>query len=242
MNKFEKNNTYQLIIEAQAGNAHAKEKLVKDNLPLVTAIAKRFYNRGYDQTDINQLGALGLIRAIDNFNVELGLMFSTYAVPVIMGEIKRFLRDDGPIKVSRSIKETATKVNSFIEQETKAQGHAPKVSEVAKALGLTVEEIITAKEASLPPESINAQFGDSKNSLGDLLKSNTDESNIITKIDIKSAINKLPEREKSIVLMRYFMDKTQSFVAKKLGISQVQVSRLEKKILLKLKNMLMCEN
>ncbi len=242
MNELTKETTYKLIKEAQSGSVSAKEKLIESNMGLVTNIAKRFYGRGYDVAEINQLGAIGLIRAIDNFNTELGLMFSTYAVPVILGEIKRFLRDDGPVKVSRSIKETALKVSHFVEQETKKKGVAPKILDISSALGITPEEIITAKDACSIPCSINSEVAEEGKTLEELLKSDHDENLLISKIDIKIAINSLTEREKSIVIMRYFMDKTQSYVAKKIGISQVQVSRLEKKILTKLKNQLMCEN
>ena len=242
MNELKKEVTYKLIKEAQSGSTLAKEKLVEDNMGLVTSIAKKFYGRGYDTSEINQIGAVGLIRAIDNFNTELGLMFSTYAVPVILGEIKRFLRDDGPVKVSRSIKETALKVSHFVEQETKQKGIAPKILDISSALGITPEEIITAKDACSTPYSINSEMSDEGKTLEELIKSDHDENSLITKIDVKLAINALSDREKSIIIMRYFMDKTQSYVANKIGISQVQVSRLEKKILEKLKKQLMCEN
>ena len=242
MSELKKETTYNLIKEAQAGSASAKEKLVEENMGLVTNIARRFYGRGYDIAEINQLGAMGLIRAIDNFNTELGVAFSTYAVPVILGEIKRFLRDDGPVKVSRSIKETALKVALFVEQETKQKGAAPKILGISSALGIPPEDIIAAKDACSAPFSINSEMSEEGKTLEELLKSDHDENLLIAKIDIKDAINNLSEREKNIIIMRYFMDKTQSFVAKKLGISQVQVSRLEKKILEKLKKQLMCEN
>ena len=242
MNELKKETTYSLIKEAQSGNTYAKEKLVEENMGLVTNIAKRFYGRGYDTSEINQLGAIGLIRAIDNFNTELGVMFSTYAVPVILGEIKRFLRDDGPVKVSRNIKETALKVSHFVEQETKQKGEAPKILDISSALGISPEEIIAAKDACSTPFSINSELTEEGKTLEDLLKSDHDENSLIAKIDIKAAINSLSEREKNIIIMRYFMDKTQSFVAKKIGISQVNVSRLEKKTLAQLKKLLMCEN
>lgn len=242
MNKLKKETTYKLIEEAQSGSESAKEKLVEDNMRLVTNIAKRFYGRGYDVAEINQLGAIGLIRAINNFNTELGVAFSTYAVPVILGEIRKFLRDDGPIKVSRNIKEIALKVSYFIEEETKQKGVAPKILDISSALGISPEEIITAKDACSKPCSINSEVSDEGKTLAELLKSDQDENTLITKIDVKDAINSLSEREKNIIIMRYYMDKTQTYVAKKIGVSQVQVSRLEKKILVKLKRQLMCEN
>ncbi len=242
MDNQKKDITYALIIAAQNGDSNAKEKLIESNMRLVFSLAKRFYNRGYEACDINQLGVMGLLRAINNFNPELGLMFSTYAVPMILGEIKRFLRDDGPLKVSRSIKQTAAQVAAFVDKETKEKGTPPGVQEIAKALGISPEDVVAAKEATAPPESINAEIGDGSTKLSDLLKDSIDEGQILTKIDIKTAISALESRERTIVVMRYFMDKTQSDIAKKLGISQVQVSRLEKKILAKLKNSLMCEN
>lgn len=242
VDKFKKDTTYEKIRAAQAKDIQAKEKLVEENMGLVISIAKRFYNRGYDQCDINQLGVIGLLRAIDNFNPDLGLMFSTYAVPMILGEIKRFLRDDGPLKVSRSIKQTASQITAFVEKETKEKGVAPGVVEIAESLGITPEDVVAAMDATAPPESINSTIGDSNTKLSDLLRADIDEGQIITKIDIKSAIEKLDSREKTIVIMRFFKDKTQTDIAKKLGISQVQVSRLEKKILEKLRRLLVCEN
>ncbi len=242
MDKFKKDNTYALIRAAHSGDAKAKETLVEENMGLVVSLAKRFYNRGYDPCDINQLGVLGLLRAIENFNPDREYMFSTYAVPMILGEIKRFLRDDGPIKVSRSIKQTAAQIAAFVDKETKERGSSPGVLDIANALGISPDQVVTAIDATAPTESINQQVGDGNTKLSDLLKDSIDEGQILTKIDIKTAISALETREKTIVIMRYFMDKTQSDIAKKLGISQVQVSRLEKKILEKLKTSLMCEN
>lgn len=242
MDKFKKDTTYALIRAANSGDTKAKEALVEENMGLVISLAKRFYNRGYDPCDINQLGVLGLLRAIENFDPDRNYMFSTYAVPMILGEIKRFLRDDGPIKVSRSIKQTAAQIAAFVDKETKERGSSPGVLEIANALGISPDEVVTAIDATAPTESINQQVGDGNTKLSDLLKDSIDEGQILTKIDIKTAISALETREKTIVIMRYFMDKTQSDIAKKLGISQVQVSRLEKKILEKLKTSLMCEN
>ncbi len=242
MEKFQKDSTYALISAAQNGDADAKEKLVSENMGLVLYLSKKFYNRGYEADDINQLGAMGLVRAIDNFNLSLDVKFSTYAVPMILGEIRRFLRDDGPIKVSRTIKQTASLISRFVEEEQKTKGKTPGVLEIAQALKMSAEDIVAAKEATTPPESIFFEREDCKKNLSDFLKSNIDESKILTEIDIRRAISSLCERERKIIVMRYFEDKTQSVVSKKLGISQVQVSRLEKKILEKLKKMLVCEN
>lgn len=242
MERFQKDATYALIKLARSGDEGAKTRLVEENMGLVFSIAKKFYNRGYDKDDINQLGAMGLLRAVENFDLSQDVRFSTYAVPVILGEIKRFLRDDGPLKVSRSIKQTATQIAHFIETEQKKSGITPGVEDIAKKLGIGVDEVINAQEATKAPESIFAQREDGSSKLIDSLKGDMHEGDILTKIDIKTAISTLPEREKTIIVMRYFLDKPQKTVAQKLGISQVQVSRLEKKILEKLKTHLACEN
>lgn len=242
MNKFEKDSTYALLAAAQNGDSVAKAKLTEDNFGLVLSVAKKFYNRGYDKDDINQLGAIGLVRAIDNFNLSCGVMFSTYAVPVIMGEIRKFLRDDGPLKVSRTIKQTAMRIAHFVDNEQKSKGKSPDVQEIARVLSITPEEVVEALDATHAPKSIFATSENSDICLADTLIADSKEGHILTRIDIKSALSSLDSRERSIIIMRYYMDKTQSDVAKKIGVSQVQVSRLEKKILEKLKNTLACEN
>ncbi len=242
MEKFQKDEMYDLIVLSQSGNETAKAKLIDKNMGLVLSIAKKFYNRGYDKEDINQLGAMGLIKAIEKFDLTQNVRFSTYAVPVVLGEIKRFLRDDGPVKVSRSVKKTAAQIAHFVESEQKSKGITPCILDIAKALHLEIDEIITAQEATRAPESIYAERSDNGYKLEDLLRSDINESEILTKIDVKSAVHSLPQREKTIIAMRYFLDKPQKDVAKKLGISQVQVSRLEKKILEKLKKSLECES
>lgn len=242
MERFEKDTTYSLILAAQNGDAAATEKLIEENMGLVMSVAKRFYGRGYDKDDINQLGAMGLLRAVKNFDTGLNVKFSTYAVPMIMGEIKRFLRDDGPLKVSRDIKRTAAQITYFVENEKAKSGTSPGINDIADALGITVDEVLQAQDATRPPDSIFSERNDGDTKLVDYIKDSSDESNLLAKIDIKSALSQLPERERTIIIMRYFLDKTQSDIAKRLAISQVQVSRLEKKILNELKNKLTCEN
>ena len=242
MEKFEKDTTHALIRAAQSGDEEARSRLVKENMGLVLSVAKRFYNRGYDQDDINQLGAMGLVRSIDNFNLSVDVKFSTYAVPVIMGEIKRFLRDNGPLKVSRTLKQTASRIAHYVDEEQKAKGRNPTIDEIASSLGITTLEIVDAMEATSTPESIYAQAEGSDMCLADVLKDENRENTILTNIDIKTALSYLDSRERSIVIMRYYMDKTQAQVAKKIGVSQVQISRLEKKILQKMKIILACEN
>lgn len=242
MEKFQSEETFDLIRLAQSGDTSAKSRLLEENMGLVLSIAKRFYNRGYDKDEINQLGSIGLLRAIENFNLSLDVRFSTYAVPVILGEIKRFLRDDGPIKVSRSIKQTASRIAHFTENYQKTYGKTPGVCDIAQNLGIDVDEVITAQDATRQPESISKEFDSGNSKIEDFLKAESPDSDILTKIDIKTALSSLPEREKIIISMRYFQDTTQKDVAQKLGISQVQVSRLEKKILEKLRTYLECES
>ncbi len=242
MENLKKDITYEKIRLAQSGDDFSKTVLIEENMGLVYSIAKRFYNRGYDNDDINQLGAIGLLRAIEKFDLSQNVCFSTYAVPLILGEIKRFLRDDGIIKVSRSIKQTATQVSHFIEVQQKATGVTPGIEDISKALGIEIEEIIASQDATKPPESISSERDNGTRRLEDFLKSEISENEILTKIDIKTAIASLSEREKTIISMRYFLDKPQKDIAQKLGISQVQVSRLEKKILEKLRSYLTCES
>ncbi len=242
MEKFQKDATYTKIKLAQSGDEFSKTLLIEENMGLVLSIAKKFYNRGYDADDINQLGTIGLLKAIEKFDTTQNVRFSTYAVPLILGEIRRFLRDDGPIKVSRSIKQTATLILHFIEKEQKSHGHTPGIKDISTALGLSVDEIITAQEATKAPESLFSERTDGDKNILDFIKNDPAENEILTKLDIKTALSSLPQREKTIIAMRYFLDKPQRDVAEKLGISQVQVSRLEKKILQKLRNHLTCES
>ena len=241
MEQYESKQTYALIKKTRAGDASAKEKLTEENMGLVYSIARRFYGRGYDDEEINQVGAIGLIKAIDKFDLSYGVRFSTYAVPLIMGEIKRFLRDDGPLKVSRSIKHTAAEAARISEEVQKKEGRTPGVLEIAKLLGLPPEEVVRAREASAPPESFFAVRAGDDRTLADFLPCKENESDLLDRLDLKSAVADLPQREQTIIIMRYFLEKTQSDVAKKLGISQVQVSRLEKKILDRFKKKLQCE-
>lgn len=242
MEKFQKDATYKKIKLAQSGDSVSKSQLVEENMGLVFSVAKRFYNRGYDADDINQLGTIGLLRAIEKFDVSQNVSFSTYAVPLIIGEIKRFLRDDGPVKVSRSIKQTATQISYFVETQQKTHGYTPGIEEIKNALGIEIDEILKAQEATRAPESISEERNDGTKKLENFLKTENDENKILTKIDLKTAILALPERERTIISMRFFLDKPQKDIAQKLGISQVQVSRLEKKILQKLRTSLTCES
>ena len=229
------------IKSAQAGDKDAMARLVEDNQGLIWSIVKRFTGRGYDIEDIYQIGAMGFIKAIRNFDINFDVKLSTYAVPYMLGEIKRFLRDDGPIKVSRSLKELHRKIQDIQKEYIGKKGREPTLKELSQILKTPKEEITLALDSSLPIDSIEEKiYSDNKtdNSINllETLSTNKDEAYLITnKITLTKMINNLMPRDKQIILLRYFKDKTQSDVAKILGISQVQVSRLEKKILTQMK-------
>lgn len=226
----------QRIIKAQNGDKDELAKLVEENQGLIWNIAKRFLGRGYDKEDIYQIGCMGFIKSIRRFDANFEVRLSTYAVPYILGEIKKFLRDDGPVKVSRSLKELNVKINE-LKKEYLKQGKELSLLQISKLLRVPKEEIILAIESSQQTESIenttyqNQKSGKELNIL-DTLSTNKDEATLITnKVTINNLIEKLDSREKQLILLRFYKDKTQSEVAKILGISQVQVSRIEKKIL-----------
>lgn len=222
-----------LLRRAAEGDAGAVDELVEKNLGLVHSVVKKFSNSPYEAEDLFQIGCMGLLKAIHKFDLSYDVRFSTYAVPMIMGEIKRFLRDDGPVKVSRSLKELAIKARSVSELLQKQTGTAPGVEELASMLGRSPEEVVLALDAAVPPESL---YGGSEeeggaSAIDRIAQKGGGETEIVDKIALRELIGKLKARERQIILFRYFQNKTQSEVAKILGISQVQVSRLEKKIL-----------
>ncbi|MDF2683131.1 MAG: sigF [Brevibacillus sp.] len=227
-----------LIAKSQAGDADARELLVNSNIRLVWSVVQRFINRGYEADDLFQIGCIGLLKAVDKFDLSYDVRFSTYAVPMIIGEIQRFLRDDGTVKVSRSLKETANKVRRAKDELYKQFGRAPTIAEVAEAVGITPEEVVFAQEASRAPSSIHETVFENDGDPITLIDQIADESvnKWFEKIALKDAISRLTEREQLIVYLRYYKDQTQSEVAERLGISQVQVSRLEKRILLTIKD------
>ena len=232
------NNIQELIIKAKAGDRAAQSKIVESNLGLVWSIVKRFSNRGYDSEDLFQIGSIGLIRAIKKFDTTYAVRFSTYAVPMIMGAIKRFMRDDGIIKVSRGLKETASKARITKEIMTKELGREPTLGEIAERIKINQEDIVMAMDASNMPESLqNTIYGGDSNSLQliDKVSAKTEGAEIEDKIAIKQILQSMEPRERQIIVLRYFKEKTQSQVAAMLGISQVQVSRIEKKILTNMK-------
>lgn len=231
-------NNEQLLLRAKEGDKSAKEQLVSNNLGLIHHIVKRFIGRGVDAEDLFQIGSIGLLKAIDNFDMEFGVQFSTYAVPMIQGEIKRFMRDDGMIKISRSIKENSFKVNKAVNEYVQAYGMEPTVSVLCEKTGLTKEDIVMAMEATTEVESIYKTTGGEDNDrfLVDRLAGETkEEEKIVDKVLLGQLLDTLNGTDKELLIMRYYEDKTQIQVAEKLGISQVQVSRLEKKILMGLR-------
>lgn len=230
---------FEAITLAKEGDSGALEYIVEKNMGLVWSVVRKFMNRGHEAEDLFQIGSIGLIKAVEKFDSTFGVRFSTYAVPMIMGEIKRHLRDDGIIKVSRSLKETSIRARAATERLSKELGREPTVGEVAAEVGVPADELAMALDATIAPESINAAVTEDGKALENIIDSGFDmEGTVITRISIKEALQNLDARERQIIVMRYFRDKTQSQVAKQLGISQVQVSRIEKKILSRMRDKL----
>jgi len=228
--------TKKLIHQAQNGDAEAKEMLVTENSGLIWSIVRRFSGRGCEPEDLFQIGSIGLLKCIDKFDLGYDVRFSTYAVPMILGEIRRFLRDDGLIKVSRPLKEMAIKAKYVQEALIKETGCQPTVEKIAELLGTSAEELVMALESAREVESlystVNGAGNDKQVYLLDRFAKNSEENVGITdKIVLQEMIGELNERERQIIVMRYFRDRTQSDVAKLIGVSQVQVSRIEKRIL-----------
>lgn len=229
------------IMQAQKGDKQALEKILRTNDGLTWSIVKRFNGRGYEMEDLYQIGCMGFIKAIKRFDTSYDVKISTYAVPYILGEIKRFIRDDGPIRVSRSIKELAIKIKEVQREYLKKEGKEIGIIELAEILEVSKEEIAVALDSDRQIESIqedayNSEKGEQKMSKLERISTGRDEASmIIDKICIKQLIERLDNREKEIILLRYYKEKTQSEVAKILGITQVQVSRIEKKILTSMK-------
>lgn len=228
----------ELLLSAQAGDPEARERLINCNLRLVFNLVQRFANRGYELEDLFQIGTIGLIKAIDKFNMSFNVKFSTYAVPMIIGEIRRFLRDDNPVKISRSLKENAYKINKMRDSLVRELGREPTLQEIADHLDLSLEEIITSLEAVQMPTSIHETLyqddGDPIYVI-DQLSNDKEEVNWFDKIVLKEVLNKLTEKEREIIVMRFFQDKTQTEVANMVGLSQVQVSRIERQALKRFK-------
>jgi RNA polymerase sporulation-specific sigma factor len=228
----------ELIERSQQGEQEARDLLIQKNMRLVWSVVQRFLNRGYEPEDLFQIGCIGLLKSVDKFDLSFDVKFSTYAVPMIIGEIQRFIRDDGTVKVSRSLKELGNKIRRAREELSKTLGKVPTVQEIADYLDIPPEDVVLAQEAIRAPSSIHETVYENDGDPITLLDQIADhhEQQWFDKIALKDAIEELDEREKLIVYLRYFKDQTQSEVAERLGISQVQVSRLEKKILKQMKN------
>ncbi|NMD70253.1 RNA polymerase sporulation sigma factor SigF [Bacillus sp. DNRA2] len=228
----------ELIKRSQTGDQAARDLIVEKNLRLVWSVVQRFLNRGYEPDDLFQIGCIGLLKSVDKFDLSYDVKFSTYAVPMIIGEIQRFIRDDGTVKVSRSLKELGNKIRKAKDELSKTLGRIPTVGELGEFLEISPEDIIMAQEASRTPTSIHETVFENDGDPITLLDQIDDgnEEKWFDKIALKEAILDLDERERLIVYLRYYKDQTQSEVATRLGISQVQVSRLEKKILQQMKD------
>lgn len=227
----------QLIQASQQGDVESRDRLINHNIRLVWSVVQRFLNRGYEAEDLFQIGCIGLLKAVDKFDLSYDVKFSTYAVPMIIGEIQRFLRDDGMVKVSRSLKEMANKVRKTKDELVKKLNRVPTVQEIASEMGVDPEEVVFAQEANRAPTSIHETVYENDGdpiTLMDQIADNS-ETSWFDKLALKDAIHRLSDREKLIVYLRYFKDQTQSEVAERLGISQVQVSRLEKKIIARIR-------
>ena len=234
--------TMELILKTQGGDNEAKNRLVKYNIGLIRSVLRGFMNRGYEVDDLFQIGSIGLLKAIDKFDISYEVKFSTYAVPMIIGEIKRFLRDDGIIKVSRSLKQTAAKAKMAEEKLYKELGREPTIQEISDEIQVDKEEIVMALESSYQPEYLYDVVHQSDGSplyLIDKISNEVeDERDSVDNIILKDILSQLKPRDRQVVILRYFKDKTQTEVAKILNISQVQVSRIEKKIIEEMRNLL----
>jgi len=232
----------ELIASAQSGDKEAEELIVKENSGLIWSVVKKFAKRGYEPDDLFQIGAIGLLKCIRKFDTSFDVKFSTYAIPMIIGEIKRFLRDDGIIKVSRPMKELATKARYATEVLTAKHGRSPTIRELAAEIGVGDEELIIAMDAGHDVESLHATIYQGDGSpiflIDKVAQSTNDADKSINILALKQLIERLKPKERQVIILRYFQDKTQTEVAKAIGVSQVQVSRIEKKVLTALRNAL----
>ena len=229
------NRTEELIQSAQAGDKEAKEALITENAGLIWSVARRFIGRGTEPDDLYQLGSLGFLKAVEGFDLQFGTQFSTYAVPKIAGEIRRYLRDDGAVKVSRGIKERSVTIKTARNQLILALGREPTVQEIARQTGFTAEEIAVAESATANVESIQQVTGEDGFTLESVLSNTKSEEYMLERISLRQAIAKLTQREATVIQLRYFHGLTQERVSKVINVSQVQVSRIEKKAILRLR-------
>lgn len=230
--------TITLIQRSQQGDRDASERLVTENTGLIWSIARRYFGRGVEPDDLFQLGCVGFLKAVEGFDTAYGTQFSTYAVPKIAGEIRRFLRDDGAVKVSRSVKERAAAIKKARERLTGDFGRDPTVSELSEALGLSPEEIAAAETATSATESIQRQTGEEGFSLEDVLCTDGMEERLLERMALQEALARLNDKERLVIQLRYYHSLTQQRVAGLIGVSQVQVSRIEKRALAALREKL----
>ena len=234
--------TIEYIRKAKEGDSSAKEVLVEHNVSLVKCIVKRYLGKGVEYDDLFQIACMGFLKAISGFDERFGVKFSTYAVPMIAGEIKRFMRDDGSVKVSRSIKQTAKEINLFVEEYALQHGVQPSLSTIAERFGLEETEAVFVMGSSKMPLSLHsgAEYKDgSERELIETLPAKDDQEELLDKMLLKGAIEELSERDRRIIVLRYFRDMTQSEVAERIGVSQVQVSRIENRIIKNFREKLM---
>lgn len=229
----------ELIHLSQQGDEAAREQLITENAGLIWSVVKRFMGRGAEADDLYQLGCLGFLKAVDGFDTAYGTQFSTYAVPKIAGEIRRFLRDDGAVKVSRTIKEQAVTIRAMRNHLASALGREPTIVEISRQTGFSPEEIALAENATAATESINRQTGEDGFSLENILTDTESEENLVERISLRQAVETLQERERTVIKLRYYHGLTQERIAKVLGVSQVQVSRIEKKAIEALRGCMM---
>lgn len=225
------------VRKAKNGDNEAKSIIFEQNTPLIKSIIRRFKDKGVEYEDLYQIACIGFLKAINNFNEQFEVKFSTYCVPMIIGEIKRYIRDNGTIKVSRTLKILANKINRFIDEFQSVHNKSPDVDEIALKFGVERDDVIVALDSAKLPLSIYDKFEDDEDGqqLIDKIPSDYGEEKLLNKIHLKGIINNLSDREQKIIILRYFRDKTQTEIAESLGVSQVQVSRLENKIIEKMR-------
>ncbi len=237
--KWQKENTNKLIELSQQGDISAREQLIKENAPLVKSIVKRYLNRGADFDDLYQVGLMGLLKAISGFNLNFEVRFSTYAVPMVNGEIKRFVRDNNAVKMPRSIKEMQQKIRYARQKLSLALSREPGAMEIAKEIGADIEDVLVALESMQVPSSLDEPvFDESGSTLQDIIEDKNEKASLTDKLALYQCLDQLDDREKKIILLRYFKDMTQTKIADIMGISQVQISRIESKVIEKLRRKL----
>lgn len=234
---MDRDETLFYIGKAKSGDDKSKQILLENNAPLLKSIIRRFRNKGVEYDDLYQIACIGFLKAINNFDESYNVKFSTYTVPMVVGEIKRYMRDNGAIKVSRTLKVLANKINRYIDFYQTTHDSPPSVEHLAETMGVDPSEIVIAMDSSKMPVSLFDQVNDDENNLEliDKIPSKETTEDLIDKIQLGALIDSLPERERKIIILRYFRDRTQSEIAKSLGVSQVQISRLENKILEKIR-------